>query len=365
MDPENKLPAGLHIVAKARAGKPPMWYVYAWRGGPCIHKQEATRPTLTAELVTAAAEAFRKRRRAPKDIIAGLIEGYRASPEYRNLAATTRATWTIWLDRIHAEFGDAPIEAFDDRRMRGDVLAWRDRWAHQPASADLAVDVIRRLLSFGVDRGRLTINIAAGIARLYDADRSDIIWLDADFDAFNAEASKPLQFAVRLAAATGLRRSDLVRLPWSAIGPNAIFWRTGKSRGRTRITIPLLPETRVILEEIKAHHAAVQARRQASRRKALPETVLGNSYDRSWTPSGFEASFKKAKKEAGIAVRLHDLRGTFATRCMIAGLTDQEIAGILGWSLKSVAEIRAKYVDQARVVVAIGERIAATQAAGV
>ncbi len=48
---------------------------------------------------------------------------------------------------------------------------------------------------------------------------------------------------------------------------------------------------------------------------------------------------------------------------MIAGLTDQEIANILGWDTKDVAAIRAKYVSDARVVVAIGERIAAVKSA--
>jgi hypothetical protein len=44
---------------------------------------------------------------------------------------------------------------------------------------------------------------------------------------------------------------------------------------------------------------------------------------------------------------------------MIAGLNDQEIADILGWTTKQAALIRVKYVDQARVVVAIGQRISA------
>ena len=48
---------------------------------------------------------------------------------------------------------------------------------------------------------------------------------------------------------------------------------------------------------------------------------------------------------------------------MIAGLTDSEIANILGWTSDEVATIRAKYVSAARVVIAIGERIAAAKIA--
>ena len=40
-------------------------------------------------------------------------------------------------------------------------------------------------------------------------------------------------------------------------------------------------------------------------------------------------------------------------------LTDREAAKIMGWSQERVANIRKVYVDHTRVVVALGERIAA------
>jgi len=359
MSGEIALPAGLHIVAKPRAGKPPMWYVYAWRGGPCIHKQEAIRPKLTQELVSAAAEAFRQRTRAPKDQLSGLIAGFRASPEWGKLSPTTTPTWLLWLQRIGDEFGDLPLEALEDRRVRGDILEWRDRWAHQPRSADMAIQVFSRLLSWGVDRGRIALNVLHGTTKLYEFDRSEIIWEPRHFESFAAHASAEVREAVDLAACTGLRRGDLVKLPWSAIGENAILWKTGKSRGKARIAIPILPETRALLDRIRARYEAEMAARRPSRRKPAPPTVLASSRWTSWTVSGFASRFNDAKQASGIDVNLHDLRGTFATRCMIAGLTDDEIGNILGWSPKDVAVIRAKYVDQARVVIAIGERLAA------
>ena len=61
------------------------------------------------------------------------------------------------------------------------------------------------------------------------------------------------------------------------------------------------------------------------------------------------------------AKHLHDLRGTFATKLMTLpgkGLTDSEIAMIMGWSERQVSAIRKRYVDEAAIVVAIGRRIA-------
>lgn len=92
------------------------------------------------------------------------------------------------------------------------------------------------------------------------------------------------------------------------------------------------------------------------------DTVLSDSRWKPWTAMGFGSRYNDAKIASGIDRHLNDLRGTFVTRCMIAGLTDQEIADIVGWNTKDIASIRARYADQARVVIAIGERL--SRAAG-
>jgi integrase len=76
------------------------------------------------------------------------------------------------------------------------------------------------------------------------------------------------------------------------------------------------------------------------------------------TPDGLNSSLDRVRKRGGIKPRLHDLRGTFATQKMMEGVTDQELALILGWANSRIAAIRAHYVDSARVVVAIAERMA-------
>ena len=358
------MPVGLHIVRKTRAGKPDLWYVYAWRGGPQIHSCEGKKPKVTAALTDIAAEKRRELRRPADDItLKAQIALFKAAPEFTRNAASTQTSYRTWLDRIETEFGDTSLRMWQSREMRGDVLDWRDRWRHQPRSADEAVKVINRLMNWIVDRGRLPMNVLAGIEMLYEADRSDLIWEQRHFDALLPKASIEVREGVELAAATGLRRGDLVRLPWDAVGEHAIVWRTGKSRGRTQITIPLLPEVKTLLESIKARHAAEMAAKRPSKRKPLPETVLSNSRWQPWEPKGFGSRFNDAKQDSGIDRNLHDLRGTFATRLMLAGLTDDEIAKILGWGAKDVEAIRLKYVNDARVVIALGERIAKAKSA--
>lgn len=357
------MPAGLHIVKKMRPGKPVRWYVYAWRGGPQIlMKEGGPKPAITAAMTDAAAAKRSERPAEPEvDTIAGLIAKYTAPScsDWKRLSASTRTNYATWHKRIEDEWGDTPIGVFADRRVRADVKIWRDRWADQPRSADAGIVALSALLSWAVDGGLLPANVVLGINKLYEVDRSEIIWEPRHFAAFEPAASVEVMEAVELAAATGLRRGDLVALPWSAVGEHAIVWKTSKSKGRNLVTVPLLPEAKAVMARIKTRHVETMAARVPSKRKPLPETVLSSSYWRPWTPKGLGSRFNDAKQASGIDVHLHDLRGTFATRLMIAGLTDQEIADILGWSTKFVAAIRQKYVSQSRVVIAIGERIAA------
>lgn len=357
--------AGIHIVQKRRPGKDSLFYVYAWRGGPLIERTEGKRPKVDAKLMDKAAEARRKRTQSTDDTIAGLAALFRSSADWLRLSKSQQTTYTTWLGRIEEKFGRAPLSVFADRRVRADVLEWRDQWASQPRSADVAITTFSRLMSFGYDRGMLPGNVLSGIERLYEADRSDVIWEAHHLATFRPHAAVEVQEAMDLALLTGLRRGDLLSLPWSAVGEFAILWRTAKSGRRAFVTIPLLDGVTTILETIKARHAAVMTARRPDKRKPLPDTILSNSRWEPWTASGFGSRFNDAKLASKVERNFHDLRGTFATRCMMAGLTDQQIADILGWRSEEVAVIRSKYVDQARVVVELGKRIAATKIEGV
>ena len=320
-----KQATGIHIVRKRRKNWPDRWYVYAWRGGPCIDVADGSRPRFTAELADKLAEARRTHQRTAHGAFSRIVEDFRASPDYTGLAAPTRRDIGLWLDRIDQEFGNAPLAAFEDRKMRGAILEWADRWAAQ--------------------RGRLSINVAAGMKKRYKANRAHVIWSPADIEQLRQHASPEVVQAVEFAGLTGLRRIDLVAVTWEAVGERMIVWRTSKSSSRARVTVPMLPELRALLDRLGAGQ------------KVAAGPILRNSRGEPWTPDGLSSSLDKARKSAGIDKHLHDLRGTFATRLILAGLTDDQAAQIMGWQSRDVAKIRARYVDEMRVVTSIIDRL--------
>lgn len=311
---------GVHVVQSN--GKT---YVYAWRGGPRVRSEPGT-PEFVAEL----AELTKGRRTADRSKLESLIGQLRASDYWKSeISAKTRQNWTPWLDRIETKFGKTSIAAFDRPLIRVAIRKWRDQWKATPRSADVGLEVFSRLLSFGMDEGRLIGNAVAGMARLYKNDRSMIIWTDDDMARLEAVSSPQMIFAFRLAALTGLRTSDLLRLSWSHVGPLAIELTTGKSKHKKTTLIPMYGALRALLATIPKKST----------------TVLTNQDGASWA-TGFGSSFQKAKKRAGIDKHFHDFRGTAATYMYLGGLTEREIAEIFTWSEDYVKEMIAKYVKK-------------------
>lgn len=358
---------GVNSIRKRLADGSTVTYWYAWKGGPRLPGAPGSPDFM------AAFNAAHAARKVPTgDTLRALTGLYRAAPEFTNLADATRKVWARWLVRIAETegplaIGGLPYAALDDRRVRAEILAWRDQWAHQARTADYAMQVLSRVLSWGMDRGLLTLNAAAGVAQLYKGNRADQIWTDAEVAAFVAAAPSPeVGFIIRLACVTGLRREDLAALAWSHVGDVAIVKPTSKSRGQKSAIIPLLPETKTLLAEIRAQQQARHAEltavadRKNRPHPATPLTVLSNTRGRPWKVTGLDSAVQDGKANAAppIEKHLHDTRGTFGTRLRKrARLTAAEIADILGWEEDRAERLLAVYVDRDDIVRSIAERI--------
>ncbi len=113
--------------------------------------------------------------------------------------------------------------------------------------------------------------LARALSTLYNNDRSEIIWTDADVTHIKRTCSAEVANAVDLACHTGLRLSDLIRVAWSHVGDDAIVLTTGKSSHRREAIIPLHSALRDVLGRIPK----------------LATTILTSSRRRPWTADVF------------------------------------------------------------------------------
>jgi len=354
------------IPAQTRAGL--VWYVYAWRGrgAPRIWSGPDKLPR-DLPLDHPAVEAYRQARQSAgatkPETFAHLLARFETSPKFKRLAPSTQAEYLRDMARIRAQWGKLPLRLLAAPSFRTKLLDWRDSFCERrrredgrteggERAADKLLGVFSAVCAFGVDRGLIAANPAADAERLHSVDLSDDIWTPEERARFKAACfagprPKPYVWdAVELALLTGLSRSDALAVPDHAFGAQTLAWRRKKTGAP--VLAPMYPALSACVERIRAD-------RRARKVAAIP--LLTNSLGRPWAVDGFDTVFGRIKADAGIEKRFHDLRGTFVTEAIIAGLDVAEVAMITGWQAARVEAIARRYVSRNAVVASIADRL--------
>lgn len=319
---------GINKVRKKLADGSFVTYYYAWKGGPRLEGSPGS-----PEFHASYNAAVENRRPTHAGSMQSILDAFEGSSDFGSLAPKTRADYKKHIRHIEAEFGDFPLKALEDRRTRGEFLAWRDRIAvTSRRQADYRFSVLARIMSWAFDRGLVPLNPCERPGRLYRSNRSETVWTETDEAAFLAKAPAHLHLALTLALWTGQRQGDLLRLTWAAYDGTHI--RLKQRKTGARVVIPVGRPLKRALDAAKAKLAELPDG------KPRPMTVLATEGGTVWTESGFRASWRKACAKAGVVgVTFHDLRGTAVTRLALAECTETEIATITGHSLRDVGAI--------------------------
>jgi integrase len=305
---------GVHTVRKHLADGTTATYHYAWRGGPRLEGKPGS-----PEFLISFNRAHETYKRPPQGCLFTLVSEYKASAEYLGLAPTTQRAYSAYLKVIEIEFGDMPLGALENPKVRGEFKQWRDGMAATPRKADYAWTTLARVLSFAKDRGRIPVNPCERGGRLYASNRADKIWGEADIARVLKFASRELELALVLALWTGQRQGDLLALPWSAYDGSHIRLRQSKTGQAVVVRV------------------GAALKKLLNRTKKRSTLILTNTRGRPWTSDGFRTSWGKLLAKAEIeGLTFHDLRGSAITRLSLAGATPQEIAGVTGHSLADV-----------------------------
>jgi integrase len=297
------------------------------------------------ESYATAERAVRERRSSAN--VHSLMRAYTTSIEFeQKLAPATQREYKRMLTQAEREFGEMPLSALDDPRVRKDFLDWRERVARVSGEreADNRLSAISAMLTWAVDRGEVRANYLRGFKRLYHGDRSEIIWLPEHIAAFMDVAPIEMQRALILGLHTGQREGDLLRLAWSSYDGSSIKLRQGKSRRGGKagplIEIPCTAALRRMLDGMERVSPLILT------------TKTGQSFKKRYFARLWEDSMRKAGLESlllpgsdePVELHFHDLRGTAVTLLSEAGCTQQQIATITGHSLKTVHRILERYL---------------------
>jgi integrase len=217
-------------------------YWYAWVGGPRLEGKPAS-----PEFIASYNAAVGDRKAVRKDSLRSVVIRFRESSDYTQLSASSKRAYASYLSAIESEFGDMPLAALADPRVRGDFLG-RDSMSATPRKADYAWTVLARVLSFAKDRGLIGVNPCERGGRLYTAARVNMIWDEERLSRLFAASSREVFAVVTFALWTGQRQGDILNLPWSAYDGSKL--RLKQSKTGRRVAVPVSSALRETIEAL-------------------------------------------------------------------------------------------------------------------
>jgi integrase len=282
-----------------------------------------------AEALERELERLRRERRVARSLtLAELVEAYLAQHDVEPVTIE-KLHWL--LGKAVAVFGDRPVG-----ELRSQEIAAR-RIALSPGYRFDATQALRQVLSRAVVWGMIDVNPAKlGVDNPSPRRREQRLFESwAELDAVAANLGRRYRPMVIFAAATGLRPAEWLALESRDIDREArvVYVRRSFTKGRLKCTKTEASRRAVPLQAIALD--AIEQQPSSPHSLLLFPAERGGYLDlhnfrnREWKP---------AQRAAGIEPmrRVYDLRHTFATFALRAGISTVDLSRYMGASLTMI-----------------------------
>lgn len=194
------------------------------------------------------------------------------------------------------------------------VAAIKMHMAATPNMANRVLSVLRIVFQHAVEWQLCEINPCVGIKRHAESKRDRYI-TDAEYASIYAVAPPRLQIIMELLYLTGQRIGDVLKIRYSDIGENGIFFQQEKTEAR--LLVRWTSDLRKTVERARILHGNLRAL-----------TLLHNRRGKTPDYSTTKIQWNKACDKAGVKdVHIHDLRAKSLTDARQQGLNPQALAG--------------------------------------
>lgn len=276
--------------------------------------------------------------RPPKhaaDSVQALVDAYRGSQAWQDLAPATKATYGIYLRELE-EMGRALAEKVTRRQLLDiqDVIA-------KNRGNGAAIGFMRAagaLFGWAVDREWIERSPVYRIPKRPSG--SLPAWTPEQASIALAGLPEHLRRVVILGAYTGQRRGDLCALTWAAYDGETIRvtqQKTRRNAPKTTITISVHPELRRELDQWKT--------------EARTLTILANQFGRQWSIHTLSGAMPRELQRLGLPPKLnvHGLRKMFSATLADEGASTQQIMAGTGHKTLGMVELYTRSAAQKRL----------------
>ncbi len=277
--------------------------------------------------------------------LGALVAAYRSSPEFGRLAPATRYKYQGIFDELKP-LDDAPLIAITTEFLYG----WRDKKAEEKSRsfANFGIIVFRLLFAWGKRRGKCKANPALDIELIRKPRNAPVKnrpWRPEEV-ARVLEAAPPwMRVPIAIAAYTGLRESDVVRVTWQCYDGQAFETRMKKTG--LPVWIPAHYRLRSLLDAAPRVHDQIVV---GARGAPISQSGLSTEFWR------LLVRLRDAGR-IGAGLSFHGLRHTLGTALAEAGCDAQTIAAVLGQATTKMAEHYSRTADRRGLAGAAMEKL--------
>lgn len=267
--------------------------------------------------------------------IGWLCAKYYASPDFQDGAPATQKQRRNILNRICEKSGHKDCRTLTSK----DVKRGRDARRKTPGAANNFLKALKALYVFAIEEEFVETNPVVGVKRLKLAAGGFKTWTVGDCKKFEDKhpVGTPARLAYALALYAGLRRSDIITLGKQHItGDGFLRFKQAKQGNQAKeIHILILPE----LQQAIDAYASTGLH------------FLNNAYGKPYTHAAFGNRMRAWCAEAGLESGLsaHGLRKALGARLADAGLSEHQIAAVLGHRGTATVKIYTAGADQKRL----------------
>lgn len=273
------------------------------------------------------------KRHVPEGVFATVIKAFLLSQKFSNLSPGTQ----YWVRRLLqlAESPDGLGGVSVDEMRPALVQAYLDGLAHTPGSQENARKALKMLERWAIVRDLLPGPITIG-TELVGSDGGHEPWTDGQVEFAESTCASHLSIAVTMAANTGQRGSDLVRMRWTDIETHDGHLGINVTQQKTGLRL-WVPFTQALIAKIDTWE-----RRPGFILLKRDGTPFDNRHQLS---NHWLAERQKPGLEPISHLTMHGLRATAVVRLRRAGLEVPLICDVVGMSQQMVARY-CRFSDQ-------------------
>ena len=261
-----------------------------------------------------------------------LIADYYDTAKYHDLTEGTKRTYRRALEKFRDVWGAVRVKDFTPA-LCDEVM---DALAKKPGARENLRKPLRLILKLAVRRGLIAVSPMDGVRLPRAPLKGFTPWSEADIAAYLERwpAGSRERLALCLLLFTVQRRSDVVVMGRQHVRADKIHVVQAKSRGKTRLWIPIHPDLQAELDNVPATQL----------------TFLQTQYGQPFSPAGFTKWFRESAEEAGLKDRTpHGLRKAGSRRLAEAGCTPHQIMAVTGHKNLSEVTLYTASADQERL----------------